>query len=290
MTLALNPAQPGGSANARFLGTAADLAYYGAKEGPPKYAAELGLTARLIAVDNTQVYVATNADQIVIAFRGSENPATLDGLKDWLLTNAVNMLVVPEGRIGTDFMAAGVGARFHLGFMSALAEVWDPLKAAVDEELAKQERTVWVTGHSLGGAIATLAAWRLEQQFVTVEGVYTFGAPMIGNELAARAYEQQFAGRSFRFIDDGDLVPWLPTMSFVTNQYVHVPKEVSLGSALQLGTGVLKALDVLGGMAKSVTDSVLSGTARDDLWKVVVQRIDAHMMTNYNALLDKRLK
>lgn len=290
MALALNPSQPGGFANARFLGTAADLAYDNASEGPPKFATQLGLTARLISVDNTQAYVATNADHIVIAFRGSENPASLDGLKDWLLTNAVNMLVVPEGRIGTDFMSAGVGARFHLGFMTALAEVWDPLKAAVDEELAKQDRKVWVTGHSLGGALATLAAWRLEQQFVTVEGVYTFGAPMIGNELAAKAYDTQFAGRSFRFIDDADLVPRLPTVSFVTNQYVHVPREMSLGSALQFGSGVLKALDVFAGFARSATDSVLSGTVRDDLWKLVLQRIDAHMMTNYNALLDKRLK
>ena len=283
----LNPHSPSDLANARYLGRAADLAYYNASEGPPKFAAELGLTAKLISVDNTQVYLATSDEQILLAFRGSENPASLDGLKDWLLTNAVNMLVVPEGRIGSDFMAAGVGARFHFGFMSALAEVWDPLKAALDAELARKDRPVWVTGHSLGGALATLAAWRLEQQFVPVTAVTTFGAPMIGNQLAANAFETLFAGRSFRYIDDADLVPRLPTISFVSNQYVHVPTEVSLGSALTFGAGVQKAFDLFHSLAQSSTQSVLQGTVREDLWKLVLQRIDAHLMPNYITLLKK---
>jgi len=57
---------------------------------------------------------------LVVAFRGSQAPNTLDGLKDWLLTNANDYLILPEGQIGTDFAAAGVGAQFHRGFMEAL--------------------------------------------------------------------------------------------------------------------------------------------------------------------------
>ncbi len=56
-----------------------------------------------------------------LAFRGSQSPTSLEGFKDWLLTNANNLLVIPEWRIGTDFAAAGVGARFHRGFLEALA-------------------------------------------------------------------------------------------------------------------------------------------------------------------------
>ena len=59
-------------------------------------------------------------------------PTTLDGLKDWLLTNANNYLILPSGRAGTDFAAAGVGARFHRGFLEALEMVWEPLLAAMD--------------------------------------------------------------------------------------------------------------------------------------------------------------
>ena len=89
------------------------------------------LEAKLISVDNTQVYVAEN-DTSVVAFRGSEAPTTLDGLKDWLLTNANNYLILPEGKSGTDFAAAGVGSRFHRGFLDALAMIWEPLFTAVD--------------------------------------------------------------------------------------------------------------------------------------------------------------
>ena len=95
--------------------------------GPTRFRSELGLEAKLISVDNTQVYVAENDQAIVVAFRGSEAPTTLDGLKDWLLTNANNYLILPEGRSGTDFAAAGVGARFHRGFLDALAMIWEPL-------------------------------------------------------------------------------------------------------------------------------------------------------------------
>jgi len=53
--------------------------------------------------------------------------------------------------------AAGVGARFHQGFVDAIAEVWEPVYAAVDQELKAAERPLWITGHSLGAALALLA-------------------------------------------------------------------------------------------------------------------------------------
>ena len=96
--------------NALFLARACDLAYFAEPEGRQKFRSELGLDAKLISADNTQVYVAQNDQAIVVAFRGSEAPTTLDGLKDWLLTNANNYLILPEGQSGTEFAAAGVGS------------------------------------------------------------------------------------------------------------------------------------------------------------------------------------
>jgi len=156
----------GDLANARFLTKACELAYLPEPEGAAAFGAVLGMTARLLSVDNTQAYVASDDQSVVVAFRGSQSPKSLDGFKDWLLTNANNLLVVPEGRAGTDFAAAGVGARFHRGFLEALAEIWDPLHGAVRKALEVNDRPLWVTGHSLGGAIALLAAWRFQQQFV----------------------------------------------------------------------------------------------------------------------------
>ena len=100
MSMSLDDSAAGNAHNALFLARACDLAYYAEPEGPARFRSELGLEAKLISVDNTQVYVAENDQAIVVAFRGSEAPTTLDGLKDWLLTNANNYLILPEGRAG----------------------------------------------------------------------------------------------------------------------------------------------------------------------------------------------
>jgi len=131
MLLPLDDTKPGDSRNALFLAQACNLAYFDAPGGVDRFRDDLGLEARLISVGNTEVYVAQNDKVLVVAFRGSQAPNTLDGLKDWLLTNANNYLILPEGQIGTDFAAAGVGARFHRGFMEALHEIWEPLLATV---------------------------------------------------------------------------------------------------------------------------------------------------------------
>ena len=111
--LELKEATPGHVSTATYLCEASALAYLGETDGKTAFQEILGLDASLFSVGNTQAWLGTNADHIVIAFRGTESPTSLDGLKDILLTDAMNLLVVPEGRLGLDLAAAGVGARFH---------------------------------------------------------------------------------------------------------------------------------------------------------------------------------
>lgn len=262
-----------------YLARACDLAYHPQEIGAEMFRSELNLEARLISVDNTQAYVCENAGSIVIAFRGSETPTSLDGFKDWLLTNARNFLVLPEGRIGTDFAAAGVGARFHRGFMEALSEIWTPLHVAVEEALRRKERPVWVTGHSLGGAIAKLAAWRLHQKFIAVHRICTFGAPMTGNKAAAEAFLREFPGRVVRYVDHCDMVPKLPTMSLLSNEYDHVQREIVLGVSDKNGAISLSAKAATYGA--ETTDGEVSAAVAKGLWNDVTSGISAHLMGNY---------
>lgn len=281
MSMELKVEALGDPGNARTLSLAADLAYLPEAEGVPAFKEKLGLDARLISVDNTQVYVAGNDEHLVVAFRGSESPTSIDGLKDWFLTNAMNLLIVPEGRLGTDFAAAGVGARFHQGFLGALAEVWDPLEAAVTEELKQKERPLWVTGHSLGGALALLASWLFQRRMIEVHQVYTFGAPMIGNDLAIAAFDKELPDRIFRYINRQDPVPLLPSMSLIANQYVHCLKEMPLGQ----GEGGTSVLVLFQDMAGKAVDGVLKGAMLDDFWAVLKERIGAHDIANYRTLI-----
>jgi hypothetical protein len=266
---------------------ACDFAYLNVAEAVPKFQETLGLAARLISVDNTQVYVAQSDKAIVVAFRGSQAPNSIDGLKDWLLTNANDLLILPEGRIGTDFAAAGVGARFHRGFLEALADIWDPLFAAVDEAMKAKERPLWITGHSLGGALALMAAWRLQQAFITVHQVYTFGAPMIGNVAAAAAFKADFDNKIFRYVDEEDVVPLLPAFSLVANAYGHCLSEVALGAVAAESSGG-SALGVFRSLGAKVSDEIMHATLLDDLWKQAQARIGRHMIANYHARIDEK--
>jgi predicted lipase len=265
--------------NAQALAVASELAYMPQAEGGPAYKEKLGLEATLISVGNTQVYVAQNDNHIVAAFRGTESPATLDGLKDWLLTNAANYLILPEGRMGTDFAAAGVGARFHQGFVNAISDVWDPLITAVQAERKRLDRPLWLTGHSLGGALAVLGGWLFDRKFTPVHQIYTYGGPMVGNEDAARAINKALGSKIFRYVDGVDPVPKLPTVSLADNDYIHCDKEVSLGAAQAASS----AVDFLKDLAGRTVKGVLNATLMEDLWKGVLDRVNAHMMPNYRS-------
>ena len=287
MSMSLDSSAGGNARNALFLARACELAYLPEAAAAPRFQSELGLEARLISVDNTQVYVAENDQAIVVAFRGSEAPNTLDGLKDWLLTNANNYLILPEGQSGTEFAAAGVGARFHRGFLDALAMVWEPLFAAVDQAQKTRERPLWVTGHSLGGAIALMAAWRFLRNFLSVHEIMTFGAPMIGNDTAARAFEQEFSGKIYRYVDLNDVVPHLPSVSLLANAYQHCLNEVALSAAeVAAAAAGLKAL----GQSSSATEKELDPALVDQVWGLVKSRIASHMIDNYQARVEAKCK
>lgn len=268
--------------NANFMCLACQLAYLPAAEGVPRFRDELGLQAQLISVGNTQVYVCENDEHLVVAFRGTESPTSIDGLKDWLLTDAMNLLVVPEGRLGHDLAAAGVGARFHKGFVDAIADIWDPLAAAVEQRFKKLDRPLWVTGHSLGGALALLGAWLLKRRFIAVHQIYTFGAPMIGNQRACDAFDREFSGQISRYVNGRDPVPKLPGLSLIANEFAHVQTERVVGA-----DPVTSLAEFLGDIGQRAVGGLLTGGLLDEAWKYVTQQISAHFLDSYAALLPK---
>jgi pimeloyl-ACP methyl ester carboxylesterase len=266
--------------SACFLCEASALAYLAEAEGMPAFRSLLGLEARLFSVDNTQAWLGVDEANVVVAFRGTESPTTLDGLKDVLLTDAMNLLVVPEGRLGHDLSAAGVGARFHKGFVDAIAAVWGPLMAAVEAEMKVCDRPLWITGHSLGGALALLAAWLFKRRFVPVHEVCTFGAPMIGNREACAAFDREFAGRIFRYVNGRDPVPKLPTMSLVANEFLHVNQERLLGTDPMTGV-----VEMLGAAAAKAVGGLLTGGLVDEAWGHVNAEVASHFLDRYRELL-----
>lgn len=116
----------------------------------------------------------------VLVFRGTSN------LRDWL-TNLRELPVEWEK-----------GGQVYDGFMHALNSVWDPVEAALDQ----LNCPLFYTGHSLGAALATLAASRRPPQ-----GLYTFGSPFVGDKQFALTLPGQ---GMFRVANNRDIVATLP--------------------------------------------------------------------------------
>lgn len=90
--------------------------------------------------------------------------------------------------------------RLHKGF----EECWQALKKRV--WLAVKRKPCILTGHSLGGALATRAAIDLP-----VKEVVTFGAPRVGDAGFAEAYTQLAGTHTTRYVHQLDPVPMLPS-------------------------------------------------------------------------------
>ncbi|OWK43858.1 lipase family protein [Fimbriiglobus ruber] len=267
--------------NAAALAAASQFAYSPEDAGAAAFKNDLGMDAKLISVGNTQVYVASNDDHILVAFRGSESPTSIDGLKDWLITNANDLLIQPQGPLSTEFLAAGVGCRWHQGFVNAVSDVWPALFAEVDARQKAKSRCFWVTGHSLGGALAVLGSWLFLRKTMAPHQVYTFGGPMVGNKPVAEALDREFAGKVFRYVNSPDPVPLLPMMSLAANDFLHCEKGIVLGATGEAVNLLAYLKDAAGGVA----EGVLSGDIGNKVWEAVKGRVMAHLLNDYRSQL-----
>jgi hypothetical protein len=135
-----------------------------------------------ISAGGTECFVARDIDAnlTVVAFRGTA------GLRDLI----------------TDLMAWrvrwGPGGMVHAGFSRALRKIWPRLVLS----LGAHEGRVLYTGHSLGGALATLAA-----TLVPPDALFTFGSPRVGD---AAFVELLSGARVSRLADCADLVCNVP--------------------------------------------------------------------------------
>ncbi|MEO2091014.1 MAG: lipase family protein, partial [Gemmataceae bacterium] len=227
----------------------------------------------------TQAYVGHDDNNLVVAFRGSEAPVTVDGLKDWFLTNADNLLIQPTGPLATEVVAAGVGARWHQGFVNAISEIWDPLYAEVVARQEEKKRCFWITGHSLGGALAMMAAWLFLNKTMKPHQLYTFGGPMVGNKIVAEAFEQEFGKRIARYANGPDPVPLLPMMSLAANEFVHA------GKPLPGGADAANLISYLAEAAGGMVQGLLSMDIKEKVWGAVMARVSAHLMADYRKLI-----
>jgi hypothetical protein len=158
---------------------------------------------RFFENQSTQCYVANNDKFAIVAFRGTElwNYKEKFDLKS----------VIADLKTDVDILLTHwhQGGKVHRGFKEALEEVWPDLLPYI-RKLRNKGCKIWITGHSLGAALATLSAGR----YGSAQGVYTFGSPRVGN----KAFKDNFEVKIYRIVNNDDIVVRVPP----PGKYVHV--------------------------------------------------------------------
>ncbi|KAI9139946.1 Alpha/Beta hydrolase protein [Paraphysoderma sedebokerense] len=166
------------------------------------------------ALTNTRGFVATNPNlnAIVVSFRGSLSPTNF-------VTNLVRNLVPLRTNVGVQNL------NVHLGYQNTFEAVRGLVIGEVRAALQENPNfKVYVTGHSLGGAVANLAILAIKQELNLPDdklALYNYGTPRMGDErfadfLTSQKFEQ------FRILNKRDDPPIDPPRG----RYKHSSTEV----------------------------------------------------------------
>jgi len=167
--------------------------------------------------------------------------------------------ILTDASVATRPLPPGSTAQVHGGFLRALACVWHDILDLLDSRKNQdddQRRLLYITGHSLGGALAALAAgvlfggiddewlknenkgerltlarWALDPgnrltripQRYTFCGLYTYGQPMVGTPDWVAGVSSTLSEHTYRHIFRNDWVPTVPP--FETGRFEHFGHE-----------------------------------------------------------------
>jgi len=140
--------------------------------------------------DGTQAFACrkSNANNIFIVFRGTEPNQMKDILAD---VKAWRKPAREKGLV-------------HFGFAQALDKVYDNIVQWLSEQKLDGERNITCTGHSLGAALATIMASRLD-----ANELYTFGSPRVGDRRFVKEMNTDKI-KHYRFVNNNDIVTRVP--------------------------------------------------------------------------------
>ena len=174
--------------NALIAAQLSAIAYM--KEKPAITAAKkLGFTSvNLVANDGAEMLVCKNSKELWFAFRGTEPSKLNDVLADLKVIKHTAM----------------AGGKVHGGFQQEVNDLWMDVVKDVDHNAQlKKPREINLCGHSLGAAMATIAATRLNGD---VKALYTFGSPRVGGPQ----FIKNIKCPHMRFQNNNDIVTRMP--------------------------------------------------------------------------------
>jgi triacylglycerol lipase len=156
--------------------------------------------------DPNEALSVTDGEFLYLAFRGTERR-----ILDW----------VQNAQFGP--VPGELGGRVHSGFHNGLGAMWDQIEPVA----VAAGKPVVLTGHSLGGALATLAGARLAEAGVDVAAIYTYGQPRVGHGDFRARFNDRLEAVTHRVVNHIDVVPRVPLL---LHRYRHVGRRVYFDS------------------------------------------------------------
>jgi triacylglycerol lipase len=171
-----------------------------------------------LPMSDTRGVIASKDEALIIAFAGTDP------------LNLVNWV--------SDFYLGQSDADAHEGFQNAAAAVW-PEVGAVIERCMKEKRRLFVVGHSLGAAIATVTVDRARREKgLETAQVFVFGAPRVGRAEFVARYNAAFGPTSYRLVHGRDIVATVPPSEL---GFHHVGRFLSCESGAKFNSTQLPA-------------------------------------------------
>ena len=184
-----------------------DLLAYDNEEEKEKLKLDLGILNMTIEKtfdsNGTQAILVSNDKFYVLAFRGTE-PTSLADIKADLRAST---------------MQCETGGKIHTGFNNAFTEVHIELQEYLNS--LEEEKPLFITGHSLGGALATVATKKLTHKY-GIAGCYTYGSPRVGDE----EWMNNIKTPIYRLVNSADPVTMLPPGADTINAFAWLSKFI----------------------------------------------------------------
>ena len=156
--------------------------------------------------------------------------------------------------------------RVHFGFYNAYLPIRDRILKSIKALTKKNRQRIHITGHSLGGALATLCAADIRRTLKLPVTMYNYGSPRVGNKRFEKLYNK-LVPDTFRFVNDKDAVPTIPKIG-----YFHVGNLCYMDN-----DGEIK---VNPGLATKLFDSM-----QDTLGFMDFEKLTDHLSSHYRDQL-----
>ena len=197
---------------------------------------------------SAQGMVASHEKYIAVVFRGT------DEMADWL--DNINA-----------FSTKVLFGAFHRGFYQSVQDIWAPMDDEIKRLQGIEKRPVWFTGHSLGGAMAAIAAAMFVHEDRPFSGVYTFGQPRCMDRDTCRIFNMEAKDRFHRFQNNNDIVTRIPSRLM---GYSHVGRCIYISEEKELHSSPgwwFKFLDSVDGALEAIKENGFDGVEDHDMAK-----------------------